>query len=85
MCSVGCPVDALEFTIDGESIKNMDVYPQYLSSAEIDDETCIYCKACEVACPREAITIARELPERAKLVTGEIEIDKDTCILLWCL
>ena len=29
---------------------------------------------------QEAITIARELPDRSKLVSGEIEIDKETCI-----
>ena len=64
MCSVVCPVDALEFKIDDVSIKDMDEYPQLINSAEINDDTCIYCKACETACPRDSITIARDLPDR---------------------
>ena len=83
MCSSACPVDALEFKIDDEYIKEMEEYPKLINSAEISDEHCIYCKACETACPRDAITIARNLPDRTKLVTGEIEIDKETCIRLW--
>ena len=76
MCSSVCPVDALELKLDDKSIKDIEEYPRLVKSAEIDDEECIYCKACETACPREAITIARVLPDRSKLVTGEIEIDK---------
>jgi 4Fe-4S ferredoxin len=80
MCSPVCPVDALEFKIDDKSIKEMEEYPKLIKSSEISDEECIYCKACETACPRDAITIARVLPDRSKLVTGEIEIDKETCV-----
>jgi|GEM_PF-6416557 len=47
---------------------------------QFDDDACIYCKVCETACPRDAITIKRELPGRSKLLTGEIEIKKDDCI-----
>jgi len=56
------------------------LYPKWTSKAEIDEEECLYCKACETACPRDAITVSRELPERSKLVVGEIEINEDTCI-----
>ncbi len=30
--------------------------------------------------PRDAITVSRELPDRNKLVSGEIEINENTCI-----
>ena len=45
MCSVACPADALDFKIDDESIKEMEEYPHLVKSAEIDDETCVFCKA----------------------------------------
>lgn len=80
MCSGLCPVDALDLTIDGVPISEMDKYPHYISCAEIDDDECIYCKKCEYACPRDAITIERELPKRPDLVTGEIEVNEDKCI-----
>ena len=37
-------------------------------------------KHVKVACPREAITIAQELTRQIKTGSGEIEVDKDTCI-----
>ena len=80
MCSGLCPVDALVLTIDGVPISEIDAYPHYNAFSEIDDDECIYCKRCEVVCPRDAIVIDRELPERADLVTGEIEVDDDDCI-----
>ena len=80
MCSGLCPVDALVLTIDGTPIKEIDAYPHYNAFSEIDDDECIYCKRCEIACPRDAIVIERILPDRADLVTGEIEVDDDECI-----
>ena len=80
MCSGLCPVDALELTIDGVPIKEIEAYPHYNAFSEIDDDECIYCKRCEVACPRDAIVIERVLPNRADLVTGEIEVDDEECI-----
>ena len=80
MCSGLCPVDALELTIDGVPIKEIEAYPHYNAFSEIDDDECIYCKRCEIACPRDAIVIERILPNRADLVTGEIEVDDNECI-----
>ena len=57
MCSGVCPVGALELTIDGVPICEIEAYPHYTSYSAIDDEECIYCGRCEVACPRYAITI----------------------------
>lgn len=80
LCASSCPFEALEFKINNENIKDLDAYPTWKHNASIDDDACLYCKACETACPQDAITIRRELPDRSKLVTGEINIDKDTCI-----
>ena len=80
MCSGLCPVDALVLTIDGVPIREIDAYPHYNAFSEIDDDECVYCKRCEVACPRDAIVIERVLPDRADLVTGEINVDDDECI-----
>ena len=80
MCSGLCPADALNLTIDNESIADIPAYPSYISYAEIDEDECVYCQKCEIACPREAITINRVLPTRSELVTGEIEVDEEECI-----
>ncbi|MDD5959730.1 MAG: tungsten-dependent formylmethanofuran dehydrogenase subunit FwdF [Methanobrevibacter wolinii] len=80
MCSGLCPADALTLTINDEPIKNIDAYPSYNAYAEIDDDECIYCERCEAACPRDAITVTRKLPDRSKLVTGEIEVIEEECI-----
>ena len=56
------------------------VSPHYNAFSEIDDDECIYCKRCEIACPRDAIVIERVLPDRADLVTGEIDVDDEECI-----
>lgn len=80
MCSGLCPADALNLTIDGEAIENIPAYPTLVKSAEINDDKCVYCKKCEIVCPREAITVSRTLPNRADLVTGEIEVIEEECI-----
>ena len=80
LCSGVCPAGALDLAIDGVSIKENDAYPSLVTDAAIDEDKCLYCKKCEVVCPREAITIDRKLPNRADLVTGEIEVDEDECI-----
>ena len=80
LCASACPFGALEFEINNKNIKDLDEYPIWKHSASIDEDECLYCKACETACPQDAITIKRELPERSKLVTGEINIDEDKCI-----
>lgn len=80
MCSGLCPANALQLTINDIPIAEIDAYPTYISYAKIDDDECIYCQKCQTACPRDAITIERTLPNRADLVTGEIEINEDDCI-----
>lgn len=80
MCSGICPAGALDLTIDDESIQNIESYPSYNSYAKIDEDECAFCKKCEIVCPREAITIDRTLPNRADLVSGEIEVAEDECI-----
>lgn len=80
LCAASCPFEAFEFKIDDVNIKEHEAYPKWKHKADIDEEICIYCKACETACPTEAVTVSRKLPERSKLVSGEIEIDKETCI-----
>ena len=80
MCSVGCPVEALDLTIDGKQIKEIEEYPKLIKSITPELENCVYCGACDIACPQGAIRVLRELPDRSELVTGEIEVDKDKCI-----
>lgn len=64
MCSGLCPIDALVLTIDDVPISEIEAYPHYNSYSKIDDDKCIYCKRCETACPQDAITVMRKLPER---------------------
>ena len=80
LCSVACPFDALDLTIDGESIKDMGNYPFWETESEVDEEDCIYCGRCNEVCPRDSIIFERNLPNPADLVRGEIDIDKDKCI-----
>ncbi len=80
MCSGLCPADALDLTIGGTSIKEIESYPSYTKSINFDETNCYYCEKCEVACPRNAVTVKRDLPQRADLVIGEIDINKETCI-----
>jgi 4Fe-4S ferredoxin len=80
LCATACPFNALEFTLNGANIKDMSEYPQWGHSSKIDSDACIYCKSCETACPQDAIRVVRELPERSKLVSGEISADDEKCI-----
>ncbi len=69
LCACACPVDAIEFKINDKNIKEMDTYPKWNKDAEIDEDTCVYCKSCETACPQDAIKVARTLPKREKFST----------------
>lgn len=80
LCASSCAFSALDFSIDGENIKRMDLYPKWSYQTAFDSAACKYCLNCQKVCPREAITILRTLPERSKLVTGEIDVDKEKCI-----
>lgn len=80
LCASSCPFKSLKFTIDGDDIKNMELYPSWTHNTEVDDEACIYCRRCESVCPKECITVDRVLPERENLVTGEIDVDNEKCI-----
>lgn len=80
MCAGVCPAAALDLAIEGVSTKDIETYPSLITDAKIDEDKCLFCKKCETVCPREAITIDRKLPNRADLVTGEIEINEEECI-----
>ncbi|MCK9151959.1 tungsten-dependent formylmethanofuran dehydrogenase subunit FwdF [Methanobacterium alcaliphilum] len=80
ICASSCPFGALDFKIGGESTSKIKEYPYWSHDTIINEENCIYCQACQNICPQDAITVSRELPERKKLVSGEIEIDENECI-----
>jgi len=80
LCASSCAFNALDFSIEGTDIKSMDAYPKWSLQTRIDNEACKYCFNCQKTCPRDAVTVSRVLPDRSKLVTGEIEIDKEKCI-----
>ena len=80
LCASACAFKALNFSINGENIDNMDVYPKWSHEASVNDDACVYCRKCESVCPRDAITVTRTLPKRSDLVIGEIEIKEDECI-----
>jgi 4Fe-4S ferredoxin len=80
LCASSCPFKALKFSIDGTDIKELESYPKWSHQTIVDNDACIYCQKCEKVCPKEAITVTRELPKRSKLVTGEIDIDEEKCI-----
>lgn len=84
ICAEVCIFDALRFTIDGESIKNLKGYPQYAKAYYIDPEKCVpkgedeVCRDCEVACPRGALRCSLEVEEGVKNV---VERDEELCIM----
>ncbi len=80
LCASSCAFNALKFSIDETDVKETELYPKWSHETTMNDDLCIYCQRCESVCPREAITVTRELPERSKLVTGEIEINDEKCI-----
>jgi 4Fe-4S ferredoxin len=80
LCASSCAFNALKFSIDDKDVKETELYPKWSHETTINDDMCIYCQRCESVCPRDAITVSRTLPERSKLVTGEIEINDEKCI-----
>lgn len=80
LCASACPFDALDLVINGESIGDLDNYPIWTHSSEIDQEECIYCGKCSEACPQDAVFFTRELPDINNLTVGTIEINEDDCI-----
>lgn len=64
-CEEVCPRDALKCGIesDGSKIKNV---------VERNDNSCIFCTMCKLACPENAISVE-------KLFEGEIKVDLNKC------
>lgn len=80
LCASSCAFNALNFSIDGVDIEDIEVYPKWSHQTIIDSDACIYCGNCQKVCPKDALTVSRVLPHRSKLVTGEIDIDEEKCI-----
>jgi len=80
LCASSCAFNALKFSINDTDVKKTEMYPKWSHQTTIDNDLCVYCNKCENVCPRDAIKVSRTLPERSKLVTGEIDINKEKCI-----
>jgi 4Fe-4S ferredoxin len=80
MCACACPFDAMNLSINGKSIKEMEQYPKIKRDITLNQDKCVLCEQCEIVCPQCAIEVERELPERKTLVLGEINFN-DKCVL----
>ena len=66
-CEKSCPRDAIKVFVQGD-----DKLVQKIVDIEIDAKRCIYCKACEFACPIGAVTVEKPFE-------GLITIDTKKC------
>lgn len=80
LCAVSCPFNAMNLSIDGESVEDLENYPSWETVSSVDQDECIYCGRCYNVCPQDSILFERQLPSRHDLVRGTIRIDDDKCI-----
>jgi len=66
-CEESCPRDAIKTIVERQ---NGQV--KRISDIQVDEDLCIYCRACEYACPIGSITIKRPFE-------GFVKIDSDKC------
>jgi 4Fe-4S ferredoxin len=55
-CEESCPIDAIKVAVEreGSQVKR-------ISDVQVDNDLCIYCKACEYACPYRLIMVERPI------------------------
>lgn len=63
-CEEKCPRKAIKVILSNDRTKILNVL--------VDKQLCIYCKICQAACPKEAITVIKPM-------SGVIEIDTSLC------
>lgn len=80
LCSFACAFGALKFEIDGEDASELANYPNWEHDSGIAEEDCEFCGRCYEACPQDTIVFKRILPDKNKLLEGEISIDEEKCI-----
>lgn len=64
LCVHYCPVDVL--TLDSERLTPQGYHPATLAQ----EEGCTGCSVCAVVCPEAAITVFREVPQRARVAVA---------------
>jgi ferredoxin len=64
-CVEVCPVDCIEGPLGNDALKKMTGAERAQTKIQlyIDPEECIFCGACEAACPALAIFLLEEVPE----------------------
>jgi 4Fe-4S ferredoxin len=78
-CQNKCPTEAIEVSIN-TSDKHEE---QRVTNINIDKQKCIYCKFCEITCPKTAITVLKPVEGitslKQKLCPEECKICFDIC------
>ena len=54
-CQNNCPTEALQVTMNNSEINQKTK----ITKIQIDKQKCIYCKSCEIACPKAAIIVTK--------------------------
>lgn len=67
-CGKACPMEAINVSIECVGAERVG----RIVNVEIDRQKCIFCKKCEVACPKDAIYVV-------KPIQGFIQLDTDLC------
>ncbi len=66
-CEESCPRDAIKIIVERQ-----DGQVKKISDVQVDESLCIYCRACECACPTGSIATKRPFE-------GFVKIDSDKC------